>query len=180
MAGASPRRYAQAAFSLALENEGVDRWEADLVRTRETLSNTDVYALLSAPQVPEKVKLDGIATLLPDVAPLIRNMVSVIVLRGDILKFGRLVDVFSQMADDRRGTARAEVVTAVPLDDARKRRVSEGLAALVNRKNVVLTERLDPSIIGGVIARVGDKLIDGSARTRLHRLRNELAAGQAR
>ena len=178
MAGASPRRYAQAAFSLALEHEGIEKWEADLTRAAETLSNTDVIALLSAPQVPEKVKLDGITTLLPDVAPLIRNMVSVIVLRGDILKFGRVLDVFTEMADDRRGTARAEVVTAVPLDDARKKRVAEGLAALVGRKDVVLTERQDPSIIGGVIARVGDKLIDGSARTRLRSLRNELASGR--
>lgn len=179
MPGASPRRYAQAAFSLALENEGIDRWEADLQRTRETLSNTDVLALLSAPQVPEKVKLDGIATLLPDVAPLIRNMVSMVVLRGDIMKFGRVVDVFTEMVDERRGTARAEVVTAVPLDANRKKRVAEGLAAIVDRKEVVLTEKQDPSIIGGVIARVGDKLIDGSARTRLHRLRNELATGRS-
>lgn len=165
---------------MALENEGTDRWEADLQRVRTTLANADVIALLSAPQVPEKVKLDGVTTLLPDVAPLIRNMVSVVVLRGDVLKFDRIVDIFNEMADDSRGTARAEVVSAVPLDDARKKRVAEGLAALVNKKQVALTERQDPSIIGGVIARVGDKLIDGSARTRLHNLKNELSAGQAK
>lgn len=178
MAGATPRRYAQAAFTLALENEGVDRWEADLRRVQETLTDADVMALLSAPQVPERVKLDGIITLLPDVAPLIRNMVSMMVLRGDITKISRAVEAFSGMADDDRGTARAEVVTAVPLDDARKQKLSEGLAALVNRKQVVLTERQDPDILGGVIARVGDRLIDGSTRTRLRALRDELAAGR--
>ncbi len=177
MAGATPRRYAQAAFSLALENEGVDRWEGDLQRVLEVLKDADVIALLSAPQVPEKVKLDGVTTLLPDVAPLIRNMVSIIVLRGDIMKFGRTVQAFGEMADDSRGTARAEVVTAVPLDDARKQRVAAGLAALVNRKEVVLTERQDPEIVGGLIARVGDRLIDGSTRTRLRALRDDLAAG---
>lgn len=165
---------------MALENEGVDRWETDLEQVRTTLANADVVALLSAPQVPEKVKLDGVTTLLPDVAPLIRNLVSVIVLRGDVLKIDRIVDIFNEMADDSRGTARAEVVSAVPLDDARKQRVAEGLAALVGRKQVALTERQDASIIGGVIARVGDKLIDGSARTRLHNLKNELAAGRAK
>ena len=178
MAGASPRRYAQAAFALALENEGVDRWEAELKRVQELLADTDVMALLSVPQVPESVKLDGVITLLPDVAPLIRNMVSMMVLRGDIIKIGRVVQVFSAMADDSRGTARAEVVTAVPLDDARKRRVAEGLAALVGTTQVILTERVDPEIVGGVIARVGDRLIDGSTRTRLRSLRDELAAGR--
>lgn len=177
MAGASPRRYAQAAFALALENEGVDRWEADLQRVQQVMQDPDVMALLSAPQVPERVKLDGVTTLLPDVAPLVRNMVSLMVLRGDIMKFGRAVQAFSGMADDSRGTARAEIITAVPLDDARKKRVADGLAALVNRKEVVLTEKEDPSIVGGVIARVGDRLIDGSTRTRLRALRDELATG---
>lgn len=178
MAGASPRRYAQAAFSLALENEGVDRWEADLNRVVEVMADADVMALLSVPQVPERVKMDGVTTLLPDVAPLIRNMISMMVLRGDITKIGRTVEVFSEMADDSRGTARAEVVTAVTLDVTRKRRLEEALAALVDRKQVVLTERLDPEIVGGVIARVGDKLIDGSTRTRLRALKDELAAGR--
>ncbi|MDA1298074.1 MAG: ATP synthase F1 subunit delta [Chloroflexi bacterium] len=178
MAGASPRRYAQAAFALALENEGVDRWETDLQRVLAVLADADVMTLLSAPQVPERVKLDGVTTLLPDVAPLIRNMVSMMVMRGDISKIGRAVQAFNGMADDSRDTARALVVTAVPLDDDRRGRLEEGLAALVNRKQVVLTERLDPEIVGGVIARVGDRLIDGSTRTRLRALRDELAAGR--
>lgn len=178
MAGASPRRYAQAAFSLALENEGVDLWEADLNRVLEVMADADVMALLSVPQVPERVKMDGVTTLLPDVAPLIRNMISMMVLRGDITKIGRVVEVFGEMADDSRGTARAEVVTAVTLDVTRKRRLAEALAALVDRKQVELTERLDPEIVGGVIARVGDKLIDGSTRTRLRALKDELAAGR--
>jgi F-type H+-transporting ATPase subunit delta len=178
MAGASPRRYAQAAFSLALENEGVDMWEAGLQRVLEVVASADVMALLSAPQVPERVKLNGITTMLPDVAPLIRNLVSMMVLRGDIAKIGRAVEAFSAMADDSRGTARAEVVTAVPLDDARKKRLADGLANLVGRKQVILIETVDPAIVGGVIARVGDRLIDGSTRTRLRSLRKELAAAR--
>ena len=176
MAGSSPRRYAQAAFALAQENEGIQRWQEDLQRSAEVLSDPDVMALLTAPQVPEKVKLDGITTLLPDVAPLIRNMVSTMALRGDVLKFGRTVDAFTAMADDSQGTARAEVVTAVPLDDDRKKRLSDGLATLVDRKSVVLTEKQDPTIVGGIIARVGDKLIDGSTRTRIRALKDELAS----
>jgi F-type H+-transporting ATPase subunit delta len=144
------------------------------------MADPDVTALLSAPQVPERVKLDGVTTLLPDVAPLVRNMVSIAVLRGDTGKFPQIATAFRNMADDRRGTARAEVITAVPLDEARKKRVAQGLASLVGRKQVILTEKNDPSIIGGVVARVGDRLIDGSTRTRLQRLKNELMAGRTK
>jgi F-type H+-transporting ATPase subunit delta len=83
------------------------------------------------------------------------------------------------MADESRGVARAEVTTAVPLDDQRRRRVIEGLARIVGRDDVTITERVDPEIIGGVIARVGDRLIDGSTRARLRSLRNELAVRPA-
>ena len=177
MAGATGRRYAQVAFALAQEHEGVDRWLADLERTAEVLEDSDVIALLSAPQVPDQVKLDGIGTLLVDVAPLVRNLVNVMVLRGDTAVFGRTLEVFRDMADASKGTARAEVVTAVPLDDARRDRLAKGLAELVGIERVELTETVDPGIVGGVIARVGDKLIDGSTRTRFQRMRRELAAG---
>jgi F-type H+-transporting ATPase subunit delta len=179
MAGASPRRYAQAAFALAGENEGVDLWQTDLEQAANVLSDPDVVALLSAPQVPDRVKLDGVNTLLQDVVPLVRNLVSLMVVRGDILRFDRVVAVFREFADRQRGTARAEVITAIPLDAARKRRLAQDLARLVETNDVVLTEKVDPDILGGVIARVGDRLIDGSTRARLLKLRDELAAGRA-
>ncbi|MEX0763099.1 MAG: ATP synthase F1 subunit delta [Dehalococcoidia bacterium] len=174
MAGATGRRYAQAAFELALENEGVDRWQEDLARVAQILDNQDFLALLDAPQVPEKVKLDGITTLLPDVAPLIRNMVKLLVLHGRIRVFPGIVEHFGELADEKNGIARAEVVTAVPLDDARRDRVISDLSDMVGKK-VEIVERVDPGILGGIVARVGDRLIDGSVRTRLRSLRRELA-----
>ena len=62
----------------------------------------------------------------------------------------------------------------MPLDDERRGRVAQGLETLAGKK-VVLTERVDPAIIAGVVARVGDRLIDGSARARLRDLRGALA-----
>ncbi len=179
MAGSPARRYAQAAFALALEHEGIDQWEADLTRASEVCGDPDVSALLAAPQVPEQVKLDGIATLLLDAAPMVRNLVGLLVQHGDIDALPSIVEQFGGMADESRGVARAEVITAVPLDDQRRRRVIEGLARIVGRDDVTITERVDPEIIGGVIARVGDRLIDGSTRARLRSLRNELAVRPA-
>jgi len=93
----------------------------------------------------------------------------------DISKFADMFRIFNEMADERRGIARADVVTAVPLDDAQRNQVAAGLAKLMGRSEVMMTESVDSEIIGGVVARVGDRLIDGSTRTQLRAMRDSLA-----
>ena len=89
MAAPKPRRYAIAALQLALENEGIPRWEQDMAQAADVLSDGDFRALLIAPQVSDEAKLNGISTLLGDVSPLIINMVSLMAVRGDIGSFSR-------------------------------------------------------------------------------------------
>jgi F-type H+-transporting ATPase subunit delta len=172
---ATGRRYAQAAFELAREKDNLDRWVEDLARVSEVLGDPDVLGFLDAPQVTDSVKLDGIGKLLADVDVLVRNTVNLMTVNRDITKFADMFRVFSEMADEHRGIARAEVVTAVPLDDARRDRLAAGLAKLVGRNEVEITASVDASIIGGVVAKVGDRLIDGSTRTQLQAMRNKLA-----
>ncbi len=172
---ATGRRYAQAAFELATEKNNLDRWEEDLARAAEVLGDADVLGFLDAPQVADSVKLDGIGKLLSDVDPLVRNAVNLMTVNRDITKFVDMYRLFSEMADEHRGIARAEVVTAVPLDDARRSKIADGLAKLVGRNEVMITESVDPEIIGGVVAKVGDRLMDGSTRTQLRAMRDSLA-----
>ena len=171
---ATGRRYAQAAFELAKE-DNLDRWVEDLTRTAEILGDPDVLGFIDAPQVSDSVKLDGIGKLLADVDVLVRNTVNLMTVNRDIAKFAEMFRVFSEMADEHHGIARAEVVTAVPLDDDRRARLAAGLAELVGRNEVEITASVDSSIIGGVVAKIGDHLVDGSARTRLQAMRNKLA-----
>jgi F-type H+-transporting ATPase subunit delta len=103
---------------------------------------------------------------------------------GLMLQRDRLGDVpdvlreFRVLVDEYHGVQTAEVVSAYPLDDAQRQLISSRLAAEVGTR-VHLDERVDPDIIGGVIARVGDRVFDGSVRGRLERLRRTLA-GSAR
>jgi F-type H+-transporting ATPase subunit delta len=172
---ATGRRYAQAAFELAKEKDNLDRWVEDLTRAAEILGDPDVLGFLDAPQVTDSVKLGGIGKLLADVDPLVRNTVNLMTVNRDISKFADTFRIFSEMADENRGIARAEVVTAVPLDKARRDQVAASLGKLVGRDEVIITESVDPNIIGGVVAKVGDRLIDGSTRTQLQAMRNSLA-----
>ncbi len=172
---ATGRRYAQAAFELAKEQDKVDTWSEDLARAGEVLGDSDVLAFLDAPQLADYVKLDGIGKLLSDVDVLVRNTVNLMTVNRDITKFADMHRMFGEMADEHRGIARAEVITAVPLDDERRSKVAEGLANLVGRSEVKITESVDSEIIGGVVAKIGDRLVDGSTRTQLRAMRDSLA-----
>ena len=163
---------------MALENEGISRWEQDIARAADVLSDDDVRALLVAPQVSDEAKLNGITTLLGDVAPLIVNMVSLMAVRGDIGSFPEVLSTFQEIANEHRGIAQAEVTSAVPLDDERRERIRISLADITG-KEVTMTESIDPRIIGGVVARVGDQLIDGSTRSTLRSLRDQIAVRPA-
>jgi F-type H+-transporting ATPase subunit delta len=82
---------------------------------------------------------------------------------------------FRRLLNEYRGIAVAQVTTAVPIDDRQKAVIASRLGRRLG-KTVTLEERVDPSILGGVIAQVGDTVIDGSIRGRLERLRRTLTA----
>ena len=77
------------------------------------------------------------------------------------------------LADEREGKVRAEVVSAAPLSDPYFERLRSRLETITGRR-VILDRRVDPTLITGLVARVGDRLYDGSARTRLAELREAL------
>jgi F-type H+-transporting ATPase subunit delta len=83
------------------------------------------------------------------------------------------VSEYERMADSHLGLEHAKVITAVPLDEEDQKKLSERLAAITGKK-IVLTAEVDPAIIGGFVARVGDELIDGSTRAKLEALRRQL------
>ena len=175
MASTSVRRYAQAAFAIAIERDALETWTSGLETARGIFSQADVQALMAAPSVPQSVKLDGINTLLSDIDPLVRNLVSLLTTNGDIERFGEVCDTFRELTDDHLGIGRALITTAVPLDDDRRKRIVRSLQALTGYERIEVSEHVDTEIIGGVVARVGDRLFDGSTRSRLRSMQESLA-----
>ncbi len=171
----SSRRYAQAAFAVAEERDAFETWERDLAEARRLFADSDLLAFMAAPSVPFSVKLNGVNTLLQDIDPLVRNLVLLVTENGDAERFDAVCATFGGLLDERRRIGRALVVTAVPLDDGRREILRERLSAMAGYDRVEMTEEVDPSILGGVIARVGDRLIDGSSRTKLRSMREALS-----
>jgi F-type H+-transporting ATPase subunit delta len=105
--------------------------------------------------------------------PLVFNLALLLVTKGLLKRSGEILQIYDGFLDAHRGVERAKVITALPLGDDEKEAVSNRLGKMVERK-VVVDAQVDPSIIGGFIARIGDTLIDGSIHQKLETLKKSL------
>ena len=176
---ASARRYAQAVFQIANENDELESWLDDLTVLSAAVHNPELSAFLDAPQLSPSQKTAVLQTTLSDtVGPLALNLVSLLASRNLAGLMQGIVEQYQRLLDEHNGIERAEVVSAVPLDDSQRASVEEFLKEVVG-KEIRLTSRVDPQIIGGMVARVGDHVIDGSTATRLESMRRELIERRA-
>lgn len=167
------RRYAQAVFEMALQAKELDRWQSDLAKAVAMVGDAEIAALLASPRLPFEDKAGILSESLEGINPLALNLVLLLVTRDSLSMIGDIADDYRRRLDSYRGIEMAEVTTAVPLDDKDKARLAEHLGAVVGKK-VIIKYSLDPGLIGGVVARIGGKLLDGSTRSKLAALKREL------
>jgi F-type H+-transporting ATPase subunit delta len=168
------KRYAQAVFAIALEARELDRWQADLRKIADLSEDATFAAWLQSPKVHFSDKAKLLPERLPEINPLVLNLVYLLVARGRLAMIADIANEYQRLLDSYRGIGQAEVTTAIPLDEEDEQKLAERLGAVVGIK-VVLKPGVDLGIIGGVVARVGDKLLDASTRSKLEALRTELA-----
>jgi len=170
----SARRYAEAAFSLASEGNTLDRWGDDLAALAAFAEEGDVAPLLRSNRLPREEKLRLVeAGVGGQLSPLAMNLARLLAERGKLHLAREVEHAFREMLDDARGLAHATVTTAVPLSGDERTAIAVRLSSMTG-KQVDVTPVVDESIIGGLIARIGDQLIDGSTRTRLVALKRRL------
>ncbi len=173
--GAAARRYAQAVFDLAKEKGTLDEWKADLATLNSLFGSELTVDALEDPKMTDtarsKIIDDVIAT--KKVSPLAANLLRLLAQRQRLSLLPRIVEVFGEMYNKEMGIIIAEVTSAVPLDPAHQKRVAEQLARITG-KTVQLRTNTDPRILGGIITRIGDELIDASVATRLAELAERL------
>jgi F-type H+-transporting ATPase subunit delta len=177
----SARRYAEAAFDIGQRDGTVDIWLEQLERAAEVAADPGTLRRLQDPAVPFEVRrdalLDGLArAVLPlDALPGVGNLLQLILRRRRLESVGPISREFRRLYNRREGIVEATATSAAELDagevDALRARVEQTAGGRVE-----LQLEVDPSLLGGVQLRLGDRLIDGSVRGRLERLRSELAA----
>jgi F-type H+-transporting ATPase subunit delta len=170
---ANARRYAQAVFEIALERKELDRWQADLQKIVGAVNDSTFQAALDSPRIRINDKERFLKERLEDISPLALNLVLLLITRTHAGVTKEIADEYKLLLDKYRGIVTAEVTTAVPLEEKDKQKLVEKLGALTGAK-VEIETRVAPEILGGVIARVGGKLLDGSTRSKLAALKKEL------
>ena len=171
------RRYAQAVFNIALERNELDRWQSDLKKIAGLGEDAAFIALMENPKVRFEDKTKLLTKALGDINPLALNLLYLLMNKGRVSLIGDIADEYQRLLDSHRGIEHAEVITAVPLDDKEKKKLEEHLGTLVGKKVLVET-RVDSSLIGGLIARVGDKLLDASTNSKLIALGDKIGTGE--
>lgn len=169
------KRYAQAVFGLAEESGTHDKWLAALGRLADAIEDPTVGEFFKSPNVSNERKRAAIDELLPgDDLKLVRNLAYIMSDRHRLDSVPLLYRVYQDLVLESRGIAIANVTTAVEMTAAEETRVREGLRNIVGRE-IELRTAVDPDIIGGMVARIGDRLVDGSVVTQLNRLRLQIA-----
>ncbi len=171
----SARRYAQAVFQLAVEHDDLEKWLDDLTILADSVTSSQFLDFMSQPRVPTAAKLEVIRESLGDsVSRLALNLISLLATRnlGHILP--EIADQYQELLDSHQGIERAEVVSAVPLTDEQHQRAVDLLEGISGHE-VRLSARVEPALIGGMIMRIGDRVVDGSTRSKLQAMRRELS-----
>jgi F-type H+-transporting ATPase subunit delta len=170
------RRWARAVFEIGKEAGSVPRLEADLSAFAETYAgNDELRAVLDNPLVPEATR-EAVIVEIADRMGLSEAAKGTLRLLARKRRFVALPDIARQLArlaDDDLGVLRADVQSAGPLSEDYLGKLRAELEKATGKK-VVVTHAEDPSLIGGVVTRLGDRVIDGSVRARLAGFRDSL------
>ena len=169
----SGQRYAQAIFDLALENNEVEQWGQDLEVVSEAFKDPDFAALMKHADMSAADKRAATGSVLAGVNTMVRNLVDLLVSKGSVDSISDVYTSYTELLDQHLGRQRVEVTTAIALDEAEASRITNFVSELV-RREVVLTTKVDESILGGLVIQIGDRLLDGSTKARLDGLKNRL------
>jgi F-type H+-transporting ATPase subunit delta len=172
------RRYARALIDLAEANKQTERVAKDLTDFADSFAKSkDLRDIFENPQITKESRKKVLGTLLDRmaVAPVVKSALLLLSDRGRLRYIGEIAEAFQTISESRAGRVRAEVTTAVAMPEAYFTEITKVLEGATGKK-VVLIKKQDPSIIAGVVTRVGDKIFDGSVRTRLGELKERMLA----
>ena len=173
------RRYAKALLAIGTEDGRFEQYADEIARVEQAyLTSPELQDLWTNPAHGREERLAGLDRIASPLAfsPAVTNLMRLFVERQRVGELPALKRAYQAMVDEKLGRVRAVVSSARPLDAAQRAELQRSLAS-ATRKQILLQERVDGSLIGGVTAQVGSTIFDGSVRTQLERLRQSLSEG---
>jgi F-type H+-transporting ATPase subunit delta len=171
------KRYSKAVFEIAQERNELEKWLRDLQILAALAQNGDFVSVMENPNFSFQNKSQLLESQLKNFSPLAMNLALILTRLGKFGLISSIYDAFQELLDNYYGIEKAEVTTAIPLDEQERAKLSYYLNGITGKK-IELKEKIDPDIIGGVIARVGGKIIDGSTSIQLTSLKSELTSAR--
>ena len=171
------RRYAEAAFQVAERDGTVDAWRRELESAATIVGQAVIGRTLSNPAIALETRAAAVDATFGRVASKpVTNLIQLMLRRGRIEDVPRVASEFRRLDNARQGITIATATSAAPLSKDEVAALTSRLEAFTGGR-VELDVHVDPSLLGGLVVQVGDRLIDGSVRGRLERLRNQLVSG---
>lgn len=177
-AGGAAERYARAIFELAVEVGQLDRMSQEISEFAASYSELPMLRRALENPVLEEAQRE---TLLRQIArraelsPLTINALLVLLRRRRLSQLPAIARRLRSLSDEKNGVCRAKIVSASSLPETYFTQLKQGLERALG-KRVIVEHEEDPALIGGIVARIGDRTIDGSIQGRLEELRRRLTA----
>jgi F-type H+-transporting ATPase subunit delta len=170
------KRYAKALVGIGQEENALERYGEDLATLCELVKTSPEFREVLVNPVftkEDKKQVSGDIFVVLDTDPMVSNFVFMLIDRKRIDQLSGIEKAFRSEVDNIHGITRGEVISAEPLSDDDLRRVTDALSE-ITQKSVMLTAGVDASLIGGLVAKVGDMVFDGTIRTQLNQLKESL------
>ncbi|HUA71850.1 MAG TPA: ATP synthase F1 subunit delta [Solirubrobacteraceae bacterium] len=167
--------YARALFEVAEEHDLLDEVHDDLNAFAKALHDNREFAVFFfSPYFSTEEKKDGLKRSVTDAAPVFMNFLEALIERHRMPAIFRIRDRYQDMWEEARDLLPVEVTSAVALDQSTVGSIGEKIGEQTKRK-VELSSKVDPDILGGIVLRVGNVILDASIRNRLEQLRKQVA-----
>lgn len=177
--GLVAKRYAEAMFEVTKQKDLLDRVEQDLLFVLDVVKGTeDLMVFLRHPQIDEQVKKSILDSAFTDsITQIVKNFLYQLIDGKRIEYLEEITNYYIKLANEARGIVNVEAITSVDLSAADKKKVIEQLNKQLN-KEIRLDNKVDPSILGGMVIRIGDRVYDGSISKQLKVLKRSLTASR--
>ena len=168
------QRYAKALFELSAESKSLDKTEKDLLSVHSLIAkNNEIIMVIKSSGLSRENQASLMEKILKKmkVSPLIIKFIGTLAINGRLNIVNNIIDEFLKKLAHERGELTAEITTAVPITKAINKSIVKEISKLTKTNKIELKEKIDESLIGGLIIRMGSTMIDSSIKTKLSTLK---------
>ena len=170
-------RYALALFSLARDQQAIDQVAAALKTFDDLIAESpDLRRLVRSPVFSAGQQTRALGALLEKagISGVAANFIKLVAAKRRLFAIRSMIADYNKLYDSWRGVTRAEVTSAAALSETHGAALKEALKGVTGGRNVEISVNVDPSIIGGLVVRLGSRMVDGSLKTKLNAIRTRM------